>query len=144
MISEFLTPILTAAAALGGAASTEFAKTAGKEAFAKLKERLKQDHGVTGVAVLEAGKVLPAYEAALGSELDKSTADTDPDVQRLAGEVLTALQSLPTELRPSVAIRAEELIAKGNMVFEANEGVDVRRAAAEGEMIFKGNTAPKR
>ncbi|MEM8591015.1 MAG: hypothetical protein AAGF13_00665 [Pseudomonadota bacterium] len=143
-VSEFLYPILSAGAALmASSAAGEFAKSAGKEAFEKLKALLVDKHEVKNLDLLERVAETPALADAIRDGLDKSSAGTDPEVKALAQAVLAALEAMPPD--PAIpALDAKTIRAAGDQVFEDIEGIRADEIVSGGAQTFKGLTSPKK
>lgn len=143
-ISAFLYPILAEAAGLiASSAAGEFAKSAGKEAYTQLKDRLVGTHKVNSVALLEQAKDNPDYEVLIKKELDAKALEQDTRIQALAEALLTAMQDLPPGLRPQVALEADVIRAKGKLLFRNVEGIKAGDIISDDDMTFDGITRGK-
>lgn len=143
-VSEYLYPILSAAAVLmAKSAAGEFAKSAGKEAFEKLKSLLSGKHEVKNLDLLDRVAETPALESAIRASLDESRAASDPEVKSLAEAVLAAIDA--TQARAAVpAIDVGSIRSKGDQLFEQVEGLRADSIVSEeGALSFKDISAPK-
>lgn len=145
-ISAFLFPILTAGAELmAGAAAGAFAKTAGQAAFNALKKRLREDHDVPSIDLLDQAGKEPAYADVIKKDLDAARLSDDPEIRRLAEAVLSAIETLPEGSAHPVALEAGEIRARGDQVFRGIEGVRADRIVSEtGAQTFENISLGKR
>lgn len=138
MISTFLFPILSAGAELMvGAAAGAFAKSAGADAFKALKKRLREDHDVASIDLLEQAGEKPAYAEAIKADLDAANLEADPEVKRLAETILAVIEALPDSKHP-VALEADEIRARGNQIFRGVEGIRAEKIMSDtGDQTFE-------
>ncbi|PUB19171.1 hypothetical protein [Yoonia sediminilitoris] len=143
-LSAFLYPILvTGAGIMAKTSATEFAKGAGKRAFEALMKRLKDDHGVASVALIDQAAEKEEYAAAIQADLDSPQISKDPEIKILADQLLAAIEAMPKEERQQFALDAEAIRAEGNQVFKDIEGVRAKEIVAGGDQTFEGISTKK-
>jgi hypothetical protein len=130
--------LTTGAALVATNAASEFAKGAGKTAWDALKARLADAHEVAGLDALDK----PAFAEPIKAELAKPAVAVDPEVRTLAQALEAALAALPAAEVAPYAVAIREIRVGRNLLFENVAGVTADLAASEGDMTFKGVTAP--
>ena len=143
-VSAFLFPILaTGAELMATGLAGEFAKSTGKAAFEKLKDVLGKDHGVDSIDLIDQVAEKPAYGDAIKSDLDQIDLTHAPEIQELANTLLTAIEALSRDTRPSMAIDVDEIRAAGDQVFRNVEGIRANKIFSDGTQTFEGITRGK-
>ena len=143
-VSAFLFPILAAGAELMATGlAGEFAKSTGKAAFEKLKDVLRKDHGVNSIDLIDQVAEKSAYGDAIKSDLDQIDLTNAAEIRELANTLLNAIEGMPRDTRPAVAIDVDEIRAAGDQVFRNVEGVRATKIFAEGTQTFEGITRGK-
>ena len=143
-VSAFLFPILAAGAELMATGlAGEFAKSTGKAAFEKLKDVLRRDHGVDSIDLIDQVAEKPAYGDVIKSDLDQIDLTHAAELHELADTLLTAIEALPRDTRPNVAIDVDEIRAAGDQVFRNVEGIHANKIISEGDQTFEGITRGK-
>ena len=143
-VSAFLFLILAAGAELMATGlAGEFAKSTGKAAFEKLKDVLRRDHGVDSIDLIDQVAEEPANVDAIKSDLDQIDLTHAADFHTLANTLLTAIEPLPRDTRPAVAIDVDEIRAAGDQVFRNVEGIHANKIISDGTQTFEGITRGK-
>ena len=143
-VSAFLFPILAADAELMATGlAGEFAKSTGKAAFEKLKNVLRKDHGVDSIDLIDQVAEKPAYGDAIKSDLDQIDLTNASELHELANTLLNAIEALPCDTRPAVAIDVDEIRAAGDQVFRNVEGIRANKIISDGAQTFEGITRGK-
>ena len=84
-----------------------------------------------------------AYGDAIKSDLDQIDLTNAAEIRELANTLLTAIEGMPRDTRPAVAIDVDEIRAAGDQVFRNVEGVRANKIIAEGTQTFEGITRGK-
>ena len=143
-VSDFLFRALAAGAELMATGlAGEFAKFSGKAAFEQLKDMLRKDHGVDSIDLIDQVAEKPAYGDAIKSVLDRIDPTNAAELRELTNTLLSAIEALPRDTRPAVAIDVDEIRALGDQVFRNVEGIRANKIVSDGTQTFEGITRGK-
>lgn len=142
LVEVLFSVLATGAGLAASGAVSEFAKGAGKATFEAIKARLAERHEVKSLPLLHEAKQNPSFEAALKAELAKPAIAQDAELLELAERLREAIAALPPEAQERYAVNIETILAGGDLLFEAVEGVKAKSASSEGDMTFRNVKAP--
>jgi hypothetical protein len=133
---EPLSTLVTAVVVGAAAALKETAATAIKDAYAALKQRLRDSFGVE-VSVVETDHPSESRKEVLREELEQSAAHKDAAIATLANQVLDIVRRECPEVALEVGVRLHD-ITGGSLnvrrVESVADGVVVTKARIEGEI----------
>ena len=130
---------------MASSAAGAFAKSAGGAAFDALKKRLTENDHMDSIDLLDKAADKPGYQMAIKDDLDRADLAADSELKQLAETILSAIEAIPQDARPTVAIDADAIRAKGNQLFRnVQGGIRAGTIEAGGDQIFEDITAGKR
>ena len=99
----------------------EFAKSAGKATADTVKKRLREKRSGNGAGLQNKAVDTANYEILIRKQLDAAYLASDPELKQLAGVIISAIDAMPIDARPNVAIDVMVTAGKGDYVTAGGE-----------------------
>lgn len=134
--------LTTGAALVSSGVVAEFSKGAGKDAYDSLKAHLMASHQVASLASVDQVVGKDTCEASIRSDLEQPGIVSDPEVKRLAKDLLRAIEALDPTVKARYAVDIRAIEAHRNLIFDDVQGVHADNVTSGQDITFKKVVAP--
>ena len=120
----------------------EISKSAGKDAYDKLRAQLQKKHNVKTLDLIERVEETPALKATIEADIENSDAGADAETLRLVEALRVALAELPPETKAAYAIEGGRFEAGKDIIARQVEGLRNVEMKADGSIDLSGAKSP--
>ena len=115
LLSKVFYPVIISIAKIAASSvAGEFARSAGKATVDTVKKRLNEKHRGHDANLQNKGADPSDYEILIKKQLDAAYLASDPELKQLADTIVSAIDAIPTDARPNVAIDVRVTVEKGD------------------------------